>query len=86
MVKRPLFPPLPRGRPPRAPETLRSARIGLRIHPDLHAALVERALQEGLPLSLSVEKSLIRVLNAEAGTQVFDGLGRRLQPRRTPRR
>jgi hypothetical protein len=67
------------GRPPSDPEDLRSARIGMRIHPDLRKELDRRAREEGLRLSMYIERILIDRINVDAGHPILDKIGRYAQ-------
>jgi hypothetical protein len=64
------------GRPPADPETLRSERLVLRVHPDLMATLTERADEQRMTRSRFVEEILLGVLALDPRNPRFDKHGR----------
>jgi len=67
------------GRPRRDPDTLRTERLVLRIHPDLMAELTDIARRNGLTRSMLVERTLISMVNLEGGEPYkLDFAGRHL--------
>lgn len=68
----------PGGRPPRDPDTLRTERLVLRIHPDLMRCLTALANDSGLTRSMLVERALVSFVNLSAGNPIIDSMGRLL--------
>lgn len=64
------------GRPARDPDTLRSDRLVLRIHPHLMKYLEGLAQKNGLTRSMLCERALVGFVNLNAGYPVLDGMGR----------
>lgn len=67
------------GRPPRDPDTLRTERLVLRIHPDLMACLTGLAQDSGITRSMLVERAMVTFVNLSAGQPILDSMGRRLR-------
>lgn len=66
------------GRPKRDPDTLRTERLVVRIHPDLMECLTALAKENGLTRSMLVERSMVSFVNLSAGEPILDTMGRRL--------
>jgi hypothetical protein len=66
------------GRPKRDPNTLRTERLVIRIHPDLMNSLTELARSNGITRSLLVERSMISFVNMSNGEPLLDFMGRAL--------
>ena len=64
------------GRPPKDPLDLRSLRFSFRVHPDLFAQMTRQARDQGLPVSLYVERAVIDRVNQECGREILDRIGR----------
>jgi hypothetical protein len=64
------------GRPPLDPDDVRADRLGLRIHSDLRDELDRLAREEGMRLSMFVERILIDAVNAMVGHRMLDKIGR----------
>lgn len=83
------FPPLPpgtrlrvpRGRPKGItvgdPADFRTARFGMRIHPDLKEEIEAQARKEGFRFSQWIERVLVDGVNRARGREVLDKIGRR---------
>jgi predicted transcriptional regulator len=71
------------GRPKRDPNTLRTERLVIRIHPDLMNALTDLARSNGITRSLLVERAMISFVNMSAkdATPFLDFMGRALTGR-----
>jgi hypothetical protein len=67
------------GRPRRDPDTLRTERLVLRIHPDLMRSLTELAQANGITRSLLVERAMISFVNMSRPGPKLDLLGRELK-------
>jgi hypothetical protein len=67
------------GRPPRDPDTLRTERLVVRIHPDLMRWLTKLATENGITRSLLVERSLVTFVNLSQPEPILDAMGRELQ-------
>jgi hypothetical protein len=67
------------GRPRRDPETLRTDRLVIRIHPDLMSHLSELAKKNGLTRSMLVERALVSFVNLSTGQAILDSMGRELK-------
>jgi hypothetical protein len=68
-----------RGRPSRDPDSLRTERLVVRIHPDLMRWLTKIATENGITRSLLVERTLVSFINLSQGTPVLDHMGREFQ-------
>lgn len=69
----------PGGRPARDPDTLRTERLVVRIHPDLMRTLTEMSAENGITRSLLVERCLVEFVNLSKGRAVLDFMGRELK-------
>lgn len=66
------------GRPKRDPNTLRTERLVVRIHPDLMEHLTEMSQENGITRSLLVERCLVQFINLSKGEPILDYMGREL--------
>jgi hypothetical protein len=66
------------GRPKRDPDTLRTERLVLRIHPDLMRSLTDLAETNGITRSLLVERAMISFVNMSGPEPTLDFMGRAL--------
>jgi hypothetical protein len=66
------------GRPKRDPDSLRTERLVIRIHPDLMNRLTEISKRNGITRSLLVERALIELVNLATGKPVLDLNGREM--------
>ena len=79
MVKKPLG-----GRPGVDPEDLKTVRISIRLHPDMFDALAVLARRAGLNRSVAAQRILIAAINADAGYDLLDAIGRRIDHDKPP--
>src|SRR5215218_3861055 len=64
------------GRPRIDPEDMRTVRFSLRLHPDMFDALSQLARRMGLNRSVCAQHILISSINADAGYDLLDMVGR----------
>jgi hypothetical protein len=69
------------GRPTRDPDSLRTERLVVRIHPDLMGWLSKISSENGITRSLLVERTLVAFINLSQpdGAEVLDHMGRELK-------
>ncbi|MGM4916298.1 hypothetical protein [Tardiphaga sp. 813_E8_N1_3] len=69
------------GRPRRDPDTLRTERLVLRIHPDLMTAMTDLAKANGITRSMLVERAMISFVNmSNPATEArLDYMGRQMK-------
>lgn len=67
------------GRPRRDPETLRTERLVLRIHPDLMTAMTDLAKANGITRSMLVERAMISFVNMSSPSSQLDFMGRQMK-------
>jgi hypothetical protein len=68
-----------RGRPSRDPDSLRTERLVVRIHPDLMRWLSQISSENGITRSLLVERTLVSFVNLSQQREVLDHMGREFQ-------
>ena len=66
------------GRPPFDPLDVRTDRLGLRCHPDLREEVERAARDDGMRISMWMERALIQAVNDRRGHKVLDLIGRRI--------
>jgi hypothetical protein len=71
-------------RPRIDPEDMRTVRFSLRLHPDMFDCLSGLARRLGLNRSVCAQHILISAINSEAGYDVLDMVGRKIDHEQQP--
>jgi len=66
------------GRPPFDPLDVRTDRLGFRCHPNLREEVERAARDDGMRISMWMERALIQAVNDRRGHKVLDLIGRRI--------
>jgi hypothetical protein len=77
-IENPSMPSNKGGRPPFDPLDVRTDRLGFRCHPDLRVEVERAARDDGMRISMWMERALIQAVNDRRGHKVLDLIGRRI--------
>lgn len=72
------------GRPRRDPNTLRTDRLVIRVHPDLMTWLGRLSAENGITRSMLVERTLVSFVNLSQPQPILDYMGRELKSEPPP--